>query len=389
MNQKSSKTNGNTKDFRLFLPFTAQAISLSEENVPLFHNFSLYNAFRYIEKCTRWKITCAYFTERLRKYEIVHRDQKYIFYPLYFRWRASSKRYRRQWSLKALVELILSPPDAVGLFTTFGGFAMAVARLCKIRQIPYMVFVQSQNIPSTDTQAWFLRTARSVLIPTKGLMSDLLKRPELQSVRFYPLSVFPDVRLFAPSQSKNSLANAPRFTFIGRVLPSKGVHDVIDVFAFVKSEYPNATLTIAGPLVDQDYFKQLTVRLEKHGIINAVRFLGSIAPEQVAQVLENSDLFIFPSRAEVQPFVVLESMAAGVPVVALRGTGGHERFISHRVNGLLVDLPEMGTEILRLLRAPQELRRMSEAARSVVMHRYNIESTVAQLETAFECLDNC
>ncbi|MGR5450245.1 glycosyltransferase family 4 protein [Vibrio sp. PNB22_2_2] len=123
-----------------------------------------------------------------------------------------------------------------------------------------------------------------------------------------------------------------RILFLGRLGERKGVKDLIDAFAIVVKNYPNARLTLGGDGAI-DTFKQ---QVERLGISHNVDFLGWVAGEQKNLWLSKADVYCLPSYNEGFPMGVLEAMSASIPVVASTA-GGIPDAIKDGVDGLLIE----------------------------------------------------
>ena len=97
--------------------------------------------------------------------------------------------------------------------------------------------------------------------------------------------------------------------------PVKRIGDVIKVFAGVRRALP-ATLVLAGDGPDRDLAEQ---EVDRSKLRRDVRFLGKV--DQVAELLQGSDLFLLPSQTESFGLSALEAMACGVPVIATHAGG--------------------------------------------------------------------
>src|SRR4051794_17161758 len=95
-----------------------------------------------------------------------------------------------------------------------------------------------------------------------------------------------------------------------------------------------------------------------------------------------------PSLNEALSNVLLESMAAGAPLVATR-VGGTPEAIADGVNGLLVppaDPTAMAASICDLLADPDRARRLGEAARQSIEERFSMERMVSATEQLYRAL---
>lgn len=168
---------------------------------------------------------------------------------------------------------------------------------------------------------------------------------------------------------------------VTQLRPGKGVETLIDALPAVIAEHHGAHLVIVGdgPLRDR-----LRRRADDRGVGAAVHFLGEHpAP---AEVLRASDVFVLPSWAESFPYVILEAMLAGLPVLAT-DVGGISEAIVHGDSGLLVrprDHAAISRGLLALLADAPLRTRLGGTARDVVRQRFTRAGMIAQLADLYE-----
>ena len=105
---------------------------------------------------------------------------------------------------------------------------------------------------------------------------------------------------------------------MGRLQKVKGFDILIDSFDKVLKQYPNAKLFIAGE--DEGEKENLLKQMEKLDLIDKVFLTGTINGQDKIDFLANADLFVLPSHNENFGNVYVESLAAGTPIVASKGT---------------------------------------------------------------------
>ncbi|WP_232719514.1 WecB/TagA/CpsF family glycosyltransferase [Gordonia metallireducens] len=104
----------------------------------------------------------------------------------------------------------------------------------------------------------------------------------------------------------------PTFVFAGEVGDRKGIDRLLDAWPFVHEALPDANLLIAGPIEDGNH--EVEAKLKASAQDN-VRYVGRLDRDAVTAHLAAATATVLPSRAEVLPMVILESLACGTPAV--------------------------------------------------------------------------
>lgn len=189
--------------------------------------------------------------------------------------------------------------------------------------------------------------------------------PGVDTDRFRPL----DAAARAAARASFGLpVDAPLVVSISRLVPRKGIDEVIRASARLVRELPDLVVAVAGSGRDRARLEKLAQELAA-----PVRFLGRVPDEQLAALYGCGDVFAMVCRTrwgglEQEGFgiVFVEAAAAGVVQVA-GATGGAPDAVVHDVTGLLVDRPSdtaAVTEALRdLLVDPARRARLAAAGR--------------------------
>ncbi len=125
----------------------------------------------------------------------------------------------------------------------------------------------------------------------------------------------------------------------------------IKVLRLVKNIYPDATLTMCGPIKDDSRKKchDLSIQLN---LADSITFLGKIEKAQINELGLTNDIFINTTRIDNFPVTVLEALAMGLCVVSTN-VGGIRYMLEHGKNALLTDdgdIVTMATYIDRIVR---------------------------------------
>nr|AFK65455.1 glycosyltransferase group 1 family protein [Paenibacillus mucilaginosus K02] len=170
--------------------------------------------------------------------------------------------------------------------------------------------------------------------------------------------------------------------YVGRLIPIKGVHHVLEAMPRIVQEVPNAVLLIVGSAFygskrTTPYVRRLhrmAKRMKEH-----VRFIPYVPHGEVADWFRLADVLVVPSgRREAFGLVNVEAMAAGVPVVATHA-GGIPEIIEEGVTGLTVRLSSIGEELPErlawLLRDEEAACRMGMMSVERVLEHFTWERT--------------
>lgn len=148
--------------------------------------------------------------------------------------------------------------------------------------------------------------------------------------------------------------------FLGRFSVQKNPMLMINAFAKLAARHPHAVLAMAGDGPLGDEAKALT---QHHGLGERVRWLGYRYPGDILPAL---DIFALTSKYEALPYVLLEALCAGLPIVSTQ-VGGVSLTLEQGYNGFVVPPLDTGefSRALEILLTDKDLRqRMGQASLS-------------------------
>jgi glycosyltransferase involved in cell wall biosynthesis len=182
--------------------------------------------------------------------------------------------------------------------------------------------------------ARFADTADLVLTP-----SDFVaRRLQAQGVR-RPIEVVPtgiDLEQFCPGSrvaARRILSLGPDdriLLYVGRLDREKNLQFLLDAVARLRT--PGLRLLLVGRGTQAPALGRIAA---KRGLGDRVEFRGGVPPESLPVYYRAANAFVFASTTETQGLAVLEAMACGLPVVAVRASG-IEEVVTDGVSGLLV-----------------------------------------------------
>jgi glycosyltransferase involved in cell wall biosynthesis len=182
---------------------------------------------------------------------------------------------------------------------------------------------------------------------------------------------------------------APQIGIVGRIAPWKGQDVFLEAAALLVRQGFPARFRIAGSAMfgeEQAFERQLRELTTSLGIEDRVEFLGF---SDVPAVLSSLDILAHASRIP-EPFgqVIIEGMAAGLPVVASDG-GGAREIIENGKTGLLVpmgDARALAHALAQLLTTPELARGLAAAGRLHVLQHFTVEQSARRSEALYRSL---
>jgi glycosyltransferase involved in cell wall biosynthesis len=172
--------------------------------------------------------------------------------------------------------------------------------------------------------------------------------------------------------------------FVGRLAKQKAPDVLVSAFRRVARAHPEALLALVG---EGPLRPMLQRQVEQLGLKEKVRWLGERDGQRAMVAF---DVLVLPSRYEGLPYVLLEALAAGVPIVATEEASGG-LVVEPGVNGLIVPVDDPGgvaDAILRLLSNDAERSAFGRAARcraAQFSQDRMVEETEGVYREAVEC----
>jgi len=217
---------------------------------------------------------------------------------------------------------------------------------------------------------WWMPTyyngCAAVIVPSKVAEETLRKYGVTTPITVIPTAVpLPSPENIDPTAQAAARARwnipptAPLLLYVGRIAKEKRIELILDAFAAVAREFPEARLLLVGggPHLEARRAHAKAMPAGAH-----IHFAGPMPRHQIDPIYAAADLFVFSSTTETQGLVVAEARAAGTPSVVVSG-GGASETVRHGEDGLIVP-PELQpfSEAIRCLLGDEARRRAMREA---------------------------
>jgi glycosyltransferase involved in cell wall biosynthesis len=177
------------------------------------------------------------------------------------------------------------------------------------------------------------------------------------------------------------ITQGPVLVTIGRLVEQKGHCYLLQALPDLLDTWPQLCCVFMGEGELHEALQRVAMDL---GVERACRFVG--VREDIADILAAADVFVLPSLSEGFPFVLLEALAMGRPVVASRVNGVPELIEEHKTGWLVPprDPQALAAAIREVLNDPATASKMGAEGRAAVRKRFTANHMVADTTAIFD-----
>ncbi len=252
--------------------------------------------------------------------------------------------------------------------------------LGRLARVPSIVGnCRGGEAPRRQGERWLWPLANHIVCNSVSLKGVLSRRCGVPSGRISVIANGVDTDYFKPApDGSRALENDPPVVLsVARMVPDKDLGTLIRAFALLAPDFPEARLWLVGEGEGLKVLEQLAQQSLPRG---SFRF---IPPRQdIRPLFRQAGVLALSSRSESLPNVVLEAMAAGLPVAAT-AEGGVPEMVTPAQTGWLAppgDPPELAAILGRMLANPEQCRAMGRAARRRVERDFSLSAMVSRYE---------
>jgi glycosyltransferase involved in cell wall biosynthesis len=249
----------------------------------------------------------------------------------------------------------------------------------------FRVFFDSANHATKALVRFCLRGTTAAIVLSScflDMFGDLLPREKVVVVENGIADEFGDTPLPPAPTQQRSL----RVLYMGTLVESKGFVDVVHAAAMVLEKMPNVEFMMVGDGRGFQEADRAVAWVQERRLEDKIRFVGPKNGSEKRALLQSADLFAFPTwyPYEGQPLVLLEAMAAGLPII----TTCHAA-IEHTVttDGAVFcakqNPTDLADKLIRVLADEHRRITMGQANRKRFLQRYEVSNFAKSLEAVF------
>jgi len=259
------------------------------------------------------------------------------------------------------------------------------------RELPWVAF--HHGYTTTDLKMrvynradrWSLPHARKIVTVCHAFARELAEHTGVaaEQIAVHHNSIRPDpqpaIAEVLSLRTQLGIADDERIVLtVGRLSREKAQSDLLTAFKHLRDTHPEirSRLVIVGEGPERENLEAAT---RAAGLAECVIFTGQISEVQLYYAA--ADVFALPSHSEGSPYVLLEAMAANLPIVAT-AVGGVPEILVDNESALLVpvnDPPAMAAAIARVLTDSQLAQRLTGSSAHLVSEQYTPENYVRSL----------
>lgn len=258
--------------------------------------------------------------------------------------------------------------------------ALKIRSLLHLRGSEFRTWYEKRNLLFRSAVKFVIRRSDGVIVLGnnlckifKGLFSD---------DRIY---VCPNGANFEFPVRNNSVKKGIEVLSIGNLQASKGIEDLLAALTHLNAEeLERSRLTVLGSWRDEATRERCMQMVSTKQL--PVRFLGQESSHQKTDLLANADIFVFTPRApEGHPWVIVEAMAAGLPIIST-DRGAITESVENDVNGFIVPLKDpkaIAIHLSDLIANPEKRQRMGELSRKKYLMQFTEDKMTENLREIF------
>ncbi|WP_191859184.1 glycosyltransferase family 4 protein [Hanstruepera ponticola] len=368
------------RTIRLLHPFSAQAIGLKPTDLYYYHSKPHENALRSIGDSTGYHIRIDYFTGRFLPYTKTIANIKKCFWPITYPILRQRHGWRKQHSQIHYLATSMQPPDLTIINMSGHGspYVFKLAKLLVRQSKPYIAMIGGMNLDYHSNTVLYYKNAQCIIVHTQLQKQALQKTDVFRNLNIYVLPLGVDTNLFKPLRFNS---NTNQLLYVGRISRLKQLEKSIEsLHHIVNVKGESATLNIIGPISDPAYLGELKTLIHSFKLEKFVTFLGSLSQTDLIPYYQRATILLLPSKHESFGMVMVEAMACGTPVVALKGSGGPDEIVVDGVTGKLCVPASFNDTVYNLLNSPETVATLAKNSVMLVQEKWSLTYTTQCLK---------
>ncbi len=233
----------------------------------------------------------------------------------------------------------------------------------------------NESLPGRKNIKQIARKEIDHFIAVTKVAKDALIEEGVEENKISVIPVGIDLSRFRPS-TKKTRTKVQNILYVGRLVPEKGVGELLEVFTLLKKKYPKLNLTMIGDGPLRNKCQKAGARVLK------------IPYSQIHHQYQKADIFCFPTKPtstwqEQYGMVLVEALASGLPILTSHTNVTREVCSDSALYALPGDSLQLTNQLAHLIDNYQLRKRLSQTSRKLALARYNYRHIAQQILTVY------
>ena len=248
-------------------------------------------------------------------------------------------------------------------------------------------------LSSSSLTRWFVRRVHS-LVDGQIVLGECLRRLFQEILPDEKIFVVPNGKnfldpIYNSNRKKNFYKEKFRILFLSNLRKEKGLFDVLTAIPEIAGFSRHAEFEFVGEWRDKETKIEFDRFIKAHDML-PVKLFGPIYGRSKIDLLSSADIFVFPTYypAEGHPWVIVEAMAAGLPIITTN-QGAITESVKDGINGFIVEKKnpqQIAEKIKFLIGRPDIRKKMGEESRRLYLQNFTEEKMIERLSNAFRAV---
>jgi glycosyltransferase involved in cell wall biosynthesis len=198
--------------------------------------------------------------------------------------------------------------------------------------------------------------------------------------------------IYAPNGKRYLNNEKFNILFLSNLIREKGLFDVLSAIPEIARFAENIEFVFAGDWQDKETKLEFGRFMKVHSKLS-IKLLGPAYEKSKFDLFSSADIFVLPTYypAEGHPWVIVEAMAAGLPIITT-DQGAITESVKDGVNGFIVEKRnprQIAEKIKFLIDHPDIRKKMGEESRRLYLENFTEEKMIERLSNAFHAVLSC
>jgi len=272
----------------------------------------------------------------------------------------------------------------------------------KIKEVPIVFTTHDPGLQSLENRkdmralifkkSLKIKSSSMVFVAFTEWQANLYRKWGLKNVKVIPHAIDPavfDIQINYEVAEKYELEEN-NILCVGQIDPRKGQHILVESMPKILKDHPKTKLLLVGRVFNENqriYLKNIESKIERMNLKKNIAFLKDVPKDDLIQLYLLSDVFAFPTDRELFPLVLLEAMAAGLPIISTDRPYIRE-ILQDGKAGILVkrERREFEEGIIALLNDDNLRNRLSKEAKRAIIEKYHLDKIIKKHWELYESL---